>query len=845
MSEFYTRLSNRIISNEIYADSTSELFGNYIKTLIGEDSKVSKELAKKITTTSQIFYKSQNDEIKKEGANLLAMLIDTCAEEYPEIIPIANHIFTSTGDFPNIRLLEERFPKVKFKHNFLSEAQFDFRRSLNNVESLNLVLTDFQKNLWDDLQEGEDVITVAPTSAGKTHIILNYLLESVLNSVDGAFAVVVVPTRALITEVSSKIYNLAKDRDREGEIEICTIPKDGNFSDKTFFVMTQERLHEVLLRGDISFNYLFIDEAHNISDESRGVLLHLTLEKVLDNGTPQIIIGMPSPQYQNSFTSVFDNINFKKEITSHSPVSKIVMNVKPKGRNLEIERINSRDKITIAKKFNDKKLADIVYRLGKNQSNIIYRNQTNYCESVANEIAERIKSNENNDALTEASEYIKHFIHEDFTLAANLMKGVAFHYSPLPTSVRVMVENLAKDGHVKFICCTSTLAEGVNLPAKNLFIQNPFFKKKFGKPERLEDVKINNITGRAGRMLQHFSGNVFLIDQENWAFDDYFTETDKQKEEKIPTYFKLINDKTWDVKLALSGQYPGDDEQYKFYSVANKLIKAHDNGSLDVTLSAPEINLDRSTINALKADIETAFLNLKVSSLVLESNPTIGYIQQNKVFEFLTSGIDLHEWSLPHPKSEDLFDRILKISSKLADHGVFLPSGSYTTRYICLISKKWIQGNSLKEMISEQIHWDKNSTSDGNNDDGDEDTKEVKVNKSVRNVINVINSDVRFRLSNAIKCYYTLFILASRIMRSDAQSVKLHYFLEIGACDERMMDLLNLGLSREASKEIDEKLPSNISIKSLGDLIDLVKSERISQIHVVIRKEIEHLINRA
>ncbi|HBV9320205.1 TPA: DEAD/DEAH box helicase, partial [Klebsiella pneumoniae] len=560
-------------------------------------------------------------------------------------------------------------------------------------------------------------ITVAPTSAGKTHIILNYLVDSVLDSLDGAFAVIVVPTRALITEVSSKIYNLAKERGREKEIEICTIPRDGNFSDKTFFVMTQERLHEVLLRGDINFNYLFIDEAHNISDESRGVLLHLTLEKVLDNGTPQIIIGMPSPQYQNSFTSVFNDIAFKKEITNHSPVSKLIMNVRPKGRNLEIDRLYSADKVVIPKNFKEKKLADIVYRLGKNHSNIIYRNQTNYCESIAQDISNRIETVADNEALIEASEYIKHFIHEEFTLASNLLKGVAFHYSPLPTSVRIMVENLAKEGHVKYICCTSTLAEGVNLPAKNLFIQNPFFKQKFQSPERLEDVKINNITGRAGRMLQHFSGNVFLIEQDKWAFDDYFTESDELKEEKIPTYFKLINDKTDDVIMALSGQYPREDEQYKFYSVANKLIKAFDNGSLDNTLTAPEVKLDSHMIRRLKNNVEQAFLNLKVSSLILESNPTIGYIQQNKVYEFLMCEVDLHEWSLPHPKSEDLYERLLKISSKLIEYGVFIPSGNYTAKYICLISKKWIQGNSLKEMISEQIYWDNASPSQDANDE--------------------------------------------------------------------------------------------------------------------------------
>ncbi|EKK4016533.1 DEAD/DEAH box helicase, partial [Cronobacter sakazakii] len=209
MSEFYTKLSNRIINNEKFKNGTSELFSSYIKMLVGEKETICKELAKNITTASQILYKSEDEKYLKEGANLLSMLIDSCGTDYPEIIPIAAHVFTSTGDFPNIELLEKRFPGIHFKHNFLSEATFDFRRSLNNVETLNIILTDFQKRLWDDLQRGDDVITVAPTSAGKTHIILNYLVDSVLDSLDGAFAVIVVPTRALITEVSSKIYNLA------------------------------------------------------------------------------------------------------------------------------------------------------------------------------------------------------------------------------------------------------------------------------------------------------------------------------------------------------------------------------------------------------------------------------------------------------------------------------------------------------------------------------------------------------------------------------------------------------------------------------------------------------------
>ncbi|VFS87326.1 Uncharacterised protein [Raoultella planticola] len=161
-----------------------------------------------------------------------------------------------------------------------------------------------------------------------------------------------------------------------------------------------------------------------------------------------------------------------------------------------------------------------------------------------------------------------------------------------------------------------------------------------------------------------------------------------KKKKKIPTYYKLINENTNEVLRTLTGFQPDDEDHSKFYSVANKLIKSYGNGDLDSTFSSPDIKLDDYTINGLKQVIETAYLNLKVPPLILESNPTTGYIQQNKVFEFLTSEIDLNDWSLPYPWSDEFYDRILKIAFKLIELGVFIPSGNYTADYICYIAKK-------------------------------------------------------------------------------------------------------------------------------------------------------------
>ena len=699
MSMIAQKLGSNIFANTEFLKDRNEIFEQYVGLLVGNKTKLDRSLIKRISTSIQLFDKSKDIKLKEEATAMLAMLLDIAGEEYPDLIPIAKNIFINAGDFPNVALLDKRYPEVSMNYGFNTTTKFELKREMNSVNELSFALTDFQRMLWGNLESDEDVVTIAPTSAGKTHIILTYLVNKVIKSM-GSFAVIIVPTRALISEVSSKVFEIAQKIDSENDLEICTVPKDEEFNPKTIFVMTQERLYELTQRGDLSFDYLFIDEAHNISDDGRGVLLHLTLEKILDDSTPQIIISMPSESYQNAFSAVFNGVEFKKEITRHYPVPKILLSVKMKGRNIEIERFNTSDKAVISKEFTGSSTADLVYRLGKGQSNIIYRNQTDHCENTAKAIAALIDDYVTTPELEEAADYVEQFIHKDFTLAASLRKGVAFHYGPLPSSVRVAVENLVKTGDIRFIACTSTLAEGVNLPAKNLFLINPFRPVRAKKPERLEDVKISNITGRAGRMVEHFSGNVFLLNHDKWNYQDYFEEK-PEIEEKIPTYYKTLNEEIGSVFDALKGVYPhSNSDQYRFYTIANKLIKELDNSTLDERLSAEELLLSRYEKDLLIQHIESARNSLIVAPFILEANPTIGYIQQNRLSQFFDSLENYDDWVLPHPKSKELYNSLVRITNKLFETGVYISSDSYSIEHVAVVASKWVSGKSLKDIIS-------------------------------------------------------------------------------------------------------------------------------------------------
>ena len=73
-------------------------------------------------------------------------------------------------------------------------------------------------------------------------------------------------------------------------------------------------------------------------------------------------------------------------------------------------------------------------------------------------------------------------------------KGVAYHHSGLSMEERECVEILFKQGIVKVIFCTSTLAAGVNLPAKRVIITS----MKQGMSD-LTSIQYRQMIGRAGR----------------------------------------------------------------------------------------------------------------------------------------------------------------------------------------------------------------------------------------------------------------------------------------------------------------------------------------------------------
>ena len=94
---------------------------------------------------------------------------------------------------------------------------------------------------------------------------------------------------------------------------------------------------------------------------------------------------------------------------------------------------------------------------------------------------------------------------EDSFVAKAAKIGVLTHYNNIPHGIRLCVEFAMKLSKAKFVICTSTLAQGVNLPLKYLIIAST----QQGR-DSISVRDFHNLLGRAGRAGMYTEGSIIF-----------------------------------------------------------------------------------------------------------------------------------------------------------------------------------------------------------------------------------------------------------------------------------------------------------------------------------------------
>ena len=454
----------------------------------------------------------------------------------------------------------------------------DFSLWQNYIQSTGSI-----KELWPSQIElgvqgifsGKSGIIQMPTSSGKTASV-NLILRSAFysNRIDNAL--IIAPFRALCREIC-RDTNKHFVNDEEvfiSEIfDLPEIPQDFSiFNDgkKRVFILTPEKLL-FLLRNHQSFineiGLCIFDEAHLFDDPSRGTnfeLLLSTVKQIFPKEIQKILISAVIPDSE-AINQWFNEDGVIVSNNSIKTTEKRVAFSDLKGSNEQLYFI---DPITFEEEFFVPRTVSVteLEQVGKERKQKVFPELTDandlsiyygtklinnggvgiFCgrKDTVNVVLRRfIDLNNRNYDLTN---FLKNSDRSEVEKIGNLIGqnlgydsveytcsqlGVFSHHSGIPMGIRIAIEYAFSKSKINNVVCTSTLAQGVNLPIKYLIISSVY---QAGDAIKVRDFQ--NLIGRAGRAGKYTEGTIILTEP-----NIYKSPKNKWKKQNYKTLLNPIN----------------------------------------------------------------------------------------------------------------------------------------------------------------------------------------------------------------------------------------------------------------------------------------------------------------
>ena len=345
----------------------------------------------------------------------------------------------------------------------------------------------------------------APTGSGKT-VILELAICQLIGSIQsGDYKIIyMAPTKSLCSEryrdwdlkfsgLGLKCAELTGDTDQtrlknvQGANIIITTPEKWDSMTRKW------KDHAKLLQ---LVKLFLIDEVH-ILKEARGAALEAVVSRMKSVGSAIRFIALsatvPNPEDIASWLGQ-DCYN------QHLPARREVFNeeFRPVKLVKYVYGIPSRANDFSFDKICNTKLPEIVAKHAAKKPIMVFCCTRKSTESTAKMLAELWTASSARDRQWPAPKNTLTVYHQD--LGKLIVSGVAFHHAGLDVKDRGVVEKAYLCGDVSVICCTSTLAVGVNLPCHLVIIKNTVAWQDGGLQE-YADLEMMQMLGRAGRYV--------------------------------------------------------------------------------------------------------------------------------------------------------------------------------------------------------------------------------------------------------------------------------------------------------------------------------------------------------
>ncbi|KAF7252615.1 Helicase POLQ-like [Varanus komodoensis] len=379
----------------------------------------------------------------------------------------------------------------------------------------------------ESLQQRKNLIYCLPTSGGKTLVAEILILQELLcKQMD---VLMILPYVAIVQE---KVGGLSNFGMQLGFLVEEYAGSKGRFPPikrrlkKSLYIATIEKGHSLvnslIETGRISnLGLVVVDELHMLGEGSRGAVLEMTLTKILYASKTTQIIGMSATlsnveDLQQFLKAEYYTSNFRPvELKEYVKMQDSIYEIDSKAENgfTFSRRLNFKYSSNLQKTDPDHLIALVAEVIPK-YSCLVFCPTKKNCENVAEMICKHLKRDYRKHKEKEKMDLIIVLTNISNGRLCPILKrtipfGIAYHHSGLTSDERKQIEEAYSSGVLCLLTCTSTLAAGVNLPARRVILRAPYVGTEFLKKNQYKQM-----IGRAGRAGIDEAGESILIVQE-------------------------------------------------------------------------------------------------------------------------------------------------------------------------------------------------------------------------------------------------------------------------------------------------------------------------------------------
>ncbi|MDI3359343.1 DEAD/DEAH box helicase [Lelliottia sp. V89_10] len=501
-------------------------------------------------------------------------------------------------------------------------------------------LTPVQASIRLAIEDDQYVSISAPTSAGKSYSIKDYI--SKLNG----DVVIIVPSRALIAEY---INNLKEKFGLSKNIMISS------FADLIFknrknlrriFVLTPERARDLFpIKDSLNVELVFFDEAQVCEEKERGVTFDALIRRIKINfSAAKLVFAHPfveNPGAQMLKHDLDSNKSYFRAYP-HNTVGKAFVFRHSNGKDYFFSPFKDKGYLLSESVLLDKDFESFAFDGTK--SVLIFVSKSSLYNGKFREGFNKhinkfplIKSNKALNIINKVETLLGANNSGHSSTLVNLLKvGVVIHHGSVPLEVRFLIEDFIREGFSKICFATSTLAQGINMPFDIVWLANMRISAESDEERALA---FKNLIGRSGRLT---SNNVF-------DFGYVYTKNPKLLSERIQSPYILSERSILHDVL--------DDETNDMHEFVSSIFDGTFNEDYNIPLSRIKRISDEQVLACIKNALSIIFLGNNGESLRGQSNRA----NRIKLQEYLKYAFESYIGRPLFKGESNVFDNAIKI----------------------------------------------------------------------------------------------------------------------------------------------------------------------------------------